>query len=93
MVVCKAVCTARMIMYAMISVLSHCAPMGRIQCVRMVKIYQGYRMDALTEQTSWVMRGFGRPRRMLTIVTTRGSSISTTATTTGTIRTITILFV
>jgi hypothetical protein len=52
-----------------------------------------YLTDERLWRTSQIMRGcFGLPRLMLTIVTMRGMSTSTTAIQTTTIRTITIMF-
>jgi len=67
-----------------------CEALGN-QSMKQTRLF--YRMDEQLWRTSQIMRGcFGLPRLMLTIVTMRGMSTSTTAIQTTTIRTITILF-
>ena len=94
MVAAQSIKTARSFTVCVKRVLNHCASVGLWEQSKHEKnTMLFYRTDEQLWQTSQIMRGcFGLLRLMLTIVTMRGMSTSTTAIQTTTIRTTTILF-
>ena len=94
MVAAQSIKTARSFSVSVKRVLNHCASVGLWEKSKHEKnTMLFYRMDEQLWRTSQIMRGcFGLLRLMLTIVTMRGMSTSTTAIQTTTIRTITIMF-